>query len=261
MERQIDFSRVRHLLCGSCGHRWLVDLDWIERWKQGREECPGCRMTCEHGIGPGGRSPDDSALDDDKVRVFRTTPVRSLTAEARLSTLLRHHGRPTTRRRDGRGVIDGSPPWAARQRAKALHVAPTRPGSTTLLRRSTTRPDLDIQFSPVPSSLSGRRSRCETAGSSTPSNFARSWCWTRFAPYRGRCRSLPQLSRRPRWAVPGVAGADRERPAGRRPASFIPGTTLGPRSVAALGIDTVTVAQRRRAPRFLHWPPSPSSSA
>lgn len=40
MERQIDFSRDRHMLCGGCAHRFIVDLDWIDRWEQGQEKCP-----------------------------------------------------------------------------------------------------------------------------------------------------------------------------------------------------------------------------
>jgi hypothetical protein len=32
MERPIDFSRERHMLCGQCGRQWVVDLDWIDRW-------------------------------------------------------------------------------------------------------------------------------------------------------------------------------------------------------------------------------------
>ncbi|MEU6485820.1 hypothetical protein [Streptomyces sp. NPDC046887] len=36
MERQIDFSRDRRMLCGACGHQWRVDLDWTERWEQGK---------------------------------------------------------------------------------------------------------------------------------------------------------------------------------------------------------------------------------
>ncbi len=42
MERQIDFSRERQMLCGMCDHRWTVDLDWTDRWKQSQETCPGC---------------------------------------------------------------------------------------------------------------------------------------------------------------------------------------------------------------------------
>ncbi|EHR61029.1 hypothetical protein SaccyDRAFT_2139 [Saccharomonospora cyanea NA-134] len=33
MERQIDFSRDRHMLCGGCAQRFLVGLDWTDRWE------------------------------------------------------------------------------------------------------------------------------------------------------------------------------------------------------------------------------------
>lgn len=31
MERQIDFFRERHMLCGACDHGWVVDLNWVDR--------------------------------------------------------------------------------------------------------------------------------------------------------------------------------------------------------------------------------------
>jgi hypothetical protein len=39
MERRIDFSRARRMLCGACGHGWRVDLDWLDRWEQAKEKC------------------------------------------------------------------------------------------------------------------------------------------------------------------------------------------------------------------------------
>lgn len=71
MERLIDFSRGRQMLCGSCGHRFVVDLDWINRWEQAEETCPGCALTCEHEDAPRVTvDPYDSALDDDRVSQF-----------------------------------------------------------------------------------------------------------------------------------------------------------------------------------------------
>ncbi|TCN53361.1 hypothetical protein EV641_1065 [Rhodococcus sp. SMB37] len=34
MERLVNFSRDRHMLCGSHRQRFLVDLDWLNRWGQ-----------------------------------------------------------------------------------------------------------------------------------------------------------------------------------------------------------------------------------
>lgn len=71
MEQWIDFSRDRRMLCGSCGHGFLVDLDWIDRWEQAKETCPGCGLTCEHEAAPRVTvSPADPALDDDRVAQF-----------------------------------------------------------------------------------------------------------------------------------------------------------------------------------------------
>ncbi|MEV0283477.1 hypothetical protein AB0H36_05085 [Kribbella sp. NPDC050820] len=68
MERPIDFSRDRHMLCGGFGRRFVVDLDWIDRWEQGQEKCPGCGMTCEHEDAPQATvDPADPALDNDRV--------------------------------------------------------------------------------------------------------------------------------------------------------------------------------------------------
>jgi hypothetical protein len=68
MERPIDFSRNRHMLCEQCGRRWAVNLDWIDRWDEGRESCPGCGVTCEAATAPRVTvDPDDLALDDDDV--------------------------------------------------------------------------------------------------------------------------------------------------------------------------------------------------
>lgn len=40
MERRIDFSRGRRILCASRGHGLLVDLDWIDRLgAQAKEAC------------------------------------------------------------------------------------------------------------------------------------------------------------------------------------------------------------------------------
>lgn len=48
MERPIDCSRERNMLCAGCGHRFRVDLDWIDRFSRVQEGCPGCGLTCEH---------------------------------------------------------------------------------------------------------------------------------------------------------------------------------------------------------------------
>lgn len=145
MERLIDFSRDRHMLCGSCGQRFLVDLDWIHRWEQGQEKCPGCALTCEHEDAPRVTvDPADPALDDDlvaRLSWYHTSthpnwppknfdPAASLTAE--------------TRQLMGgdRQVAD----WAARQKRKALHVGTYEAAIHNMLRRIDDQADHGSQF-------------------------------------------------------------------------------------------------------------------
>lgn len=145
MERPIDFSPGRHMLCGGCGRRFLVDLDWIDRWEQGQEKCPGCGMTCEHEDAPRVTvDPADPALDDDRVTWlfwYHTStqpdwptkdfdPVARLTAETRLMM----------------GGDRRVAAWAERQRAKALHVGTYEAAIHNMLRRINDQADHGSQF-------------------------------------------------------------------------------------------------------------------
>ncbi|SEF23433.1 hypothetical protein SAMN05421837_102172 [Amycolatopsis pretoriensis] len=145
VERRIDFSRERRMLCGACGHRWKVDLDWIDRWEQATEMCPGCGMTCEHEDSPRVTvDPDDPALDDDKVSRFSWyhtstqpdwptkdfDPAALLTAEARIAM----------------GGDQRVAEWAAGQRAKALHVGTYEAAVHNMLRRIDDQAEHGAQF-------------------------------------------------------------------------------------------------------------------
>jgi hypothetical protein len=56
------------MLCGQCSHQWIADLDWIDRWDQALESCPGCGVTCEAEIAPRVTvDPHDLALTEDNV--------------------------------------------------------------------------------------------------------------------------------------------------------------------------------------------------
>ncbi|WP_124396569.1 hypothetical protein [Rhodococcus wratislaviensis] len=72
MERRIDFFRNRHMRCAQCGRRWLADLDWIGRWSDGQEVCPGYGVTCEAEAGHRATvdpdNPDDSGWVEAAVR-------------------------------------------------------------------------------------------------------------------------------------------------------------------------------------------------
>lgn len=37
MERSVDLFRSPHMSCTGCGHTFMADLHWIDRWKQGRK--------------------------------------------------------------------------------------------------------------------------------------------------------------------------------------------------------------------------------
>lgn len=145
MERLIDFSRDRCMLCGICGHRWAVDLGWIDRWEQAKETCPACGTTCEHEDSPRVTvDPGDPALDDDRVALFSwyhtstqaDWPTRDFDPAA-VPT-------PETRRMMGgdQRVAD----CAARQRAKALHVGTYEAAVHNMLRRMRDQADHGSQF-------------------------------------------------------------------------------------------------------------------
>ncbi|WP_328549580.1 MULTISPECIES: hypothetical protein [unclassified Streptomyces] len=143
MERLIDFSRDRRMLCGGCGRRFVVDLDWIDRWEQGGERCPGCGLTCEHEDAPRVTvDPDDPALDDDRVAVFWHTstqpdwPTRDFDSAAVLT--------PETRMM--MGGDEHAAAWAARQRAKALHIGTYEAAVHNMFRRIRDQADRGNQF-------------------------------------------------------------------------------------------------------------------
>ncbi|MFD5234749.1 hypothetical protein ACFWJ5_40945 [Streptomyces qaidamensis] len=140
MERLIDFSRDRQMLCGGCGRRFVVDLDWVDRWEQTKETCPGCgmdspRVTLDSG---------DPALDDDRVAQFSwyhtstqpDWPTRAFDPAAVLA--------PETRRMMGGEQRVSA--WAARQRAKALHVGTYEAAVHNMLRRIRDQADQRSQF-------------------------------------------------------------------------------------------------------------------
>jgi hypothetical protein len=145
MERPIDFSRDRRMLCGICAHQWLIDLEWIDRWNQRREVCPGCGTTCEHENAPRVTvDPDDLALDDDKIAQlawYHTStqpdwPTRDFDPAADLTP-------------DARRMMGGDnrvAAWAARQRGKALHVGTYESAVHNMLRRMRDQANHGSQF-------------------------------------------------------------------------------------------------------------------
>lgn len=145
MERTIDFWRGRRMRCHTCTHEFVVDLDWIDRWEQTREKCPSCGLTCEDEdavdvtVDPG-----DSALDPGKVAQFfwyHTSthpdwPSRNFDPAAGLTRATR-----LTMGGETRVAV-----WAARQRAKALHVGTYESAVHNMLRRMQDEGDEGAQF-------------------------------------------------------------------------------------------------------------------
>lgn len=133
------------MLCGGCGHECVVDLDWIDRWEQSGEKCAGCGLTCEHEDAPRVTvDPADPALDDDQVARFTwyhtstqpDWPTKNFDPAAALT--------PETRMRMGGDRHVAA--WAARQRAKALHVGTYEAAIHNMLRRMHDQADHGSQF-------------------------------------------------------------------------------------------------------------------
>src|SRR5659263_351218 len=108
------------MLCGACQHKWVVDLDWLDRWEQALESCPGCAITCEAEEAPRVTvDPDDISLSDEMVpglTWYHTStqsdwPNRQFDPSAELTEI-------TGQRMGGQDWVAA---WAARQRSKALH--------------------------------------------------------------------------------------------------------------------------------------------
>lgn len=148
MERPIDFSRDRDMLCASCGHRFRVSLGWIDSWEQGKEVCPGCSLTCEHEDAPKvAVDPDDVALDRDLVSslfwyhssTHQDWPRVDFDPAADLDSATRERQRKMLSERRLSS-------WAARQRAKALHVGSYEAAIHNMLRRVADQGDRHNQF-------------------------------------------------------------------------------------------------------------------
>lgn len=133
------------MLCGVCGHEFVVELDWIDRWEQSGEKCPGCGLTCEHENAPRATvDPDDPALDDDlvaRLSWYHTSthpdwpsrdfdPAAGLTAETRMRM----------------GGDERVAAWAARQKAQALHVGTYEAAVHNMLRRMRDQADRGSPF-------------------------------------------------------------------------------------------------------------------
>lgn len=145
MERPVDFSRDRDMLCANCERQFRVRLDWIDRWRQGHEECPRCGLTCEHEDAPKVTvDSDDPALDTGRVpdlfwyhsSTHSDWPPVDFDPAAGLDPeIVARMGGPQR-----------AAAWAERQRSQALHVGTYEAAIHNMLRRMDDQDDLERQF-------------------------------------------------------------------------------------------------------------------
>ena len=68
IERPVDFGRQRRMCCGTCGHEWFVNDQWLDRFDQGLEACPECGTDCQVEDRPDFCArPDDPSHNDTAV--------------------------------------------------------------------------------------------------------------------------------------------------------------------------------------------------
>lgn len=145
MERPINFCRDRRLRCGRCGHEFVVDLEWIDRWERAREQCPGCGVDCQVQDVPVVAIDAANPVLDDAYALrsfwYHTSthsdwPVEDYAPAADFT--------PEMRARMGGDARVKA--WAERQRKKALHVGTYEAAIHNMLRRMGDQGDRDNQF-------------------------------------------------------------------------------------------------------------------
>lgn len=123
--------------CGTCGHEWFVNEQWLDRFNQGLEPCPRCGTDCqvEH-------RPDFCARPDDPSH-NNTTVIGSHWYHS--STHENWPGRnfdpaedcteDTRRRMEAMAGPRSVERWAERQKAKALHIGTYEAAIENMFRR------------------------------------------------------------------------------------------------------------------------------
>jgi len=137
IERAVDFDRRRHMRCGTCQHEWDVTDEWVDRFHQGFEQCPGCGTDCQSEDRPDFWTvQDDPAHDDSTVietywyhtSTHSTWPDRSFDPSAGLTDV-------TKQRMQQIGDGEALERWAKGQRTKALHVGTYESAIENMFRR------------------------------------------------------------------------------------------------------------------------------
>ncbi len=144
MDRPVNFDRERLMRCGECGHEWLVDLDWLERWDCTQEACPTCGTNCESETGARVTvDRDDPALDDNVVYQFdwyHTSTSADWPATPDFATHLTDETKMMI------GGEEAAARWAEGQSTKALHIGTYEAAIHNMLRRADSQRGRSAQF-------------------------------------------------------------------------------------------------------------------
>ncbi|MGQ4560640.1 hypothetical protein ACUH90_02165 [Dermabacteraceae bacterium P7054] len=149
IERVIDFSKPRVLLCQRCKYRAAFSQSWIDRWGQGEESCPSCGVNSD--------SPEradydwdrsDLAADDDIVldlNWYHTTTHRNW-PDPNFGFSAAPSCGPQSWVASRDDCATARLQWEARQKRKALHVGTYEAAIENMLRRLSYQPVLETQY-------------------------------------------------------------------------------------------------------------------
>lgn len=134
--------------CGSCRHEWLAAAEWLIRFNQALVGCPNCDTDCRGEDRPDFcADPDEPMRDDAALRnvywyhssTHENWPDREFNPAAVLTDVARERLEAAS----GRGAVER---WAARQKAKALHVGTYEAAIENMFRRMRDQADSQSQF-------------------------------------------------------------------------------------------------------------------
>jgi hypothetical protein len=135
--------------CGSCGHEWHVDAEWIDRFNQALETCSACDTDCRGEDRPDFCVAPDEPLHNDGVTrehywyhssTHSNWPDKDFDPAAELTEI-------TIRRMEAAsGARVAVERWAGRQKSKALHLGSYEAAIENMFRRIRDQGDDGAQF-------------------------------------------------------------------------------------------------------------------
>jgi hypothetical protein len=147
-ERKVDFSRLRNMRCGKCGHEEKFSHDWIDAWSQGDIGCPSCGITSDH-LQRARYTYDFSDFACDRERITELNWYHTSTLKDWPS---RNFDPLSVYPKDAREniVINMSgvklESWLTTQKAKAVHVGTFEAALENMLRRMQDQGDSGSNF-------------------------------------------------------------------------------------------------------------------